>query len=464
MDFEQILSAYKSKACILSVEAWPDGGDGNIRIAAGNKGHCDEMATVMRRPFVPDSPYEEYLPQNKNFEDFCYRSAILGQPLHTYVPLPQMGLWLNMFLLPLVSDQANTGYCVYIYDVTPEADSGQRADVSARTSAEVLKTCIKLRGMPNTREALQEVVGDIRQICDSDHCCLLITNPAERTCLNLAESIRPGCGLPSIDWHIEKGFYEVAETWDATIGDSTCVIIKDARDMEWLRETNPVWYKSLTSVGVNSVVLFPLKYNGDTLGYMWAVNFDVENTVRIKETLELTTFFLGAEIANYQLLQRLEVLSSMDTLTGIRNRNMMNVAIDGIRSGKAALRLPCAVIFADLNGLKHINDEDGHSAGDRILKQAASILLETFPDCEVYRAGGDEFMIIAPGLDEEGAEARRKQIREQAAEVDGLAFAVGIHVIHGREEDILTAMRLADQEMYAEKREYYASHPDRRFR
>ena len=50
------------------------------------------MLNVMRKPFIPDSPYCEYLPQNKNFEDFCYRCAILGEPLHSYVPLPQMAL------------------------------------------------------------------------------------------------------------------------------------------------------------------------------------------------------------------------------------------------------------------------------------------------------------------------------------------------------------------------------------
>ena len=343
MNFEQILSAYRSKACILSVETYPDGGYGNIRIAAGNQEHCDEMARVMHRPFIPDSPYEQYLPQDMNFEDFCYRSAILGQPLHTYVPLPQMGLWLNMFLLPLVSDRENTGYCVYIYDVTPEADSGQRADVSAETSAAVLKTCIKLRASNNTQEALREVVGDIRQICDSDHCCILLTDRTERTCRNIGESIRPGCSLPSIDRLVENGFYDVAETWDGTIGDSTCVIVKDEQDMERLGEINPVWHASLTGVGVRSVVLFPLQYNGDTLGYLWAVNFNAENTVKIKETLELTAFFLAAEIANYQLLRRLEVLSSMDMLTGILNRNRMNAMVDDIRSGRITLQ----TLYAD---------------------------------------------------------------------------------------------------------------------
>ena len=463
MNFDQILSPYKTKACILSVEDYGGGRYGNIRIAAGNKAHCDEMFQVMRRPFVPDSPYEQYLPQNGNFEDFCYRSAVLGQPMHSYVPLPQMGLWLNMFLLPLRSDREGTGYCVYIYDVTPEADSGQRADVSAETSAAVLKTCINLRAANSTLDAIQEVVEDIRRICDSDHCCILLTDPENRVCRSIGESSRPGSGLPTIDSFADKGFFDVVKTWEGTIGDSTCVIISNTQDMERLRAVNPVWHRSLTSVGVRSVVLFPLKYNGKTLGYMWVNNFNEENAVRIKETLELTTFFLAAEIANLQLLQRLEIMSSVDILTGVRNRNSMNAVVDDIRNDRVTLRTPCAVVFCDLNGLKRVNDEDGHSAGDRILKQAAAILREVFPDSTVYRAGGDEFMILAEGLDEEASAEKRKQIHDMAAHVEGLAFSTGIHIIRGA-EDIRAAMRAADEEMYADKKAYYERHPERKSR
>ena len=43
MDFEKLISSYKNKTCIISVESFPDGEYGNIRIAAGNKAHCDDM-------------------------------------------------------------------------------------------------------------------------------------------------------------------------------------------------------------------------------------------------------------------------------------------------------------------------------------------------------------------------------------------------------------------------------------
>ena len=139
MNFDQILSAYKTTACILSVETYGDGRYGNIRIAAGNKPHCDEMLRVMGRPFIPDSPYEQYLPQNSNFEDFCYRSAILGQPMHSYVPLPQMGLWLNMFLLPLQAANrlrcSVTGAAVTLYPAPSMTRSSESPGALPRRSS-----------------------------------------------------------------------------------------------------------------------------------------------------------------------------------------------------------------------------------------------------------------------------------------------------------------------------------------
>ncbi|MBP5606847.1 MAG: sensor domain-containing diguanylate cyclase [Lachnospiraceae bacterium] len=463
MDFESILSAYKTKTCIMSVENYGDGGYGNIRIAAGNKAHCDDMINVMHKPFIPDSPYEEYLPQNKNFEDFCYRCAILGEPLHSYVPLFQMGLWLNIFLLPLESDKENTGYCIYSYDVSPVADPEQMARLSAENSQAVLKSCIKMRGSDDLRETFNEVIEDIREICDSDHCCILLDDKYGRKCINLCEALRPGCGLLPMDTYLNEDFYDIMRSWEGTLADSTCIIIKDERDMEWLSTVNPAWQKSLTEAGARTIVLLPLKYKDSILGYMWALNFDVGLTVKIKETLELTSFFIASEISNYQLLQKMEILSSVDLLTGVKNRNKMNELVDDILSGTRVPQYPYAIVFADLNGLKNVNDENGHGAGDALLKGAAELLKEIFPECEVFRAGGDEFMVVAGGMDTETVEEKIKKLRQREASVDNLHFAIGMHVV-SEKEDIRIAMRDADQGMYTDKKEYYAHHPDRRRR
>lgn len=458
MDFDSLIKGYKSKTCIVSVERFPDGHFGNIRLAAGNKAHCDDMANVMHHPFVPDSPYEEYLPQNKNFEDFCVRCAFSGQPLHSYVRLPQMGLWLNMFLLPLESDKENIGYCIYSYDVTPVADTEQQVSLSADTSSAVLKTCIKLRGATDIKQKFSEVIGDIREICDSDHCCILLTDSNEKKCTKLCEAIRPGSGTQTIDLYLDDSFYAMTETWRDTIGDSTCLIIKNQEDREWLRSVNPVWYESLIGADVQTLVIFPLDYNGERLGYIWAGNFNVENTVKIKETLELTTFFLASEISNYQLLFRLQVLSSRDMLTGVMNRNEMNNYADSLISGGGDSSI--GIVFADLNGLKVVNDTEGHNAGDKLLVNGASALKDVFDVKTIFRAGGDEFVVILTGITEDELQNKAESLEKAIEKYDGLSFAVGT-AYEKRAADVRAALHTADERMYVDKKRYYDMHPEK---
>ena len=230
-----------------------------------------------------------------------------------------------------------------------------------------------------------------------------------------------------------------------------------------MKATNPVWYKTLNQSGTKSIVLFPLTNNNVTLGYIWAVNFNVKDTVKIKETLELTTFFIASEISNYLLFQNLEILSTMDLLTGVKNRNTMNVAIDNLVNGKTKLKYPYSIIFADLNGLKQVNDEQGHAVGDELLKSASAILQNVFADYEIYRVGGDEFMIIAEGLDKKELNEKIDNLKALASEKENLYFAIGTHVAQNG-EDIRTAMRSADENMYDDKKQFYLSHPELKYR
>ena len=457
MDFDNLLSHYKAKACVVSVEFFPDGTSGNIRVVAGNKAHCNDMAGL-NHPFVPGCPYEACFPKNPNFEDHCFRCIRDGKPLHAYVDLYMMDLWLNMFLLPLDSDQENVGYCLYCYDVAPKADSAAMADISADIAADVLKACIKLRGSDDVKKAFHEVAEDICSICGSGHCCILLTDKEKRSCSVFSDVLREGTNLLPMPNYLD-GFYEITETWPELLAGSTCIIVKDEHDMEKLRRQSPIWSASLDNAKITSLVLFPLRHGKELLGYMWVLNFDVANVLKIKEMLELTTFFLASEIANYLLLNKLEVLSTIDTLTSVRNRNEMNNRVDCIVEGKEPV--PQAVLFADLNGLKRVNDEQGHAAGDKMLRAAASILQSVFQDGVVYRAGGDEFMILVNEISEDEVQDRVARVHFLSGKTENVRFSIG--VCYGK-KDIRKAMRLADERMYAFKNGYYEAHPELKYR
>ena len=141
----------------------------------------------------------------------------------------------------------------------------------------------------------------------------------------------------------------------------------------------------------------------------------------------------------------------------------MNIFVNDIVDGKIHVKYPCAVVFADLNGLKRVNDEQGHGEGDFMLRRAGDILSQVFAEALVYRTGGDEFMIIAPNMDEARLEGKLKEINKYADDEDSIHFAVGSYILQ-EDDDILAAMRVADERMYLNKKEYYVAHPERKYR
>ncbi len=277
----------------------------------------------------------------------------------------------------------------------------------------------------------------------------------------LCEDLKPGSSLRSMNEYLDDDFYDIADSWVDTISGSNCIIAKNEADMEVVKERNPRWHDSLKNAGVESIVLFPLKSRNTLLGYMWALNFESEDTPKIKETLELTTFILASELANHLLLDRLKILSSRDMLTGVNNRNEMNNLVDELCRCESGETISAGVAFADLNGLKAVNDSLGHPAGDQLLKDAASALREVFDDECIFRAGGDEFSIIIRDTTEEELGEKTRLLKEAAKKYERVKFAVGFAVVPDA-RDVRTALRLADERMYEDKEKYYEQFPEER--
>ena len=200
-------------------------------------------------------------------------------------------------------------------------------------------------------------------------------------------------------------------------------------------------------------------YNDETLGYIWASNFDTDNTVKIKETIELTVFFVASEIGNHRLLSRLKTLSSMDMLTGVLNRNEMNNRIDELRKKDSDQITGLGIVFADLNGLKRVNDNNGHEAGDLLLKNAAIVLQNVFVGDQIFRAGGDEFMILLSYTNEEAIKDKCNKVKKLSKKYSNVSFALG-YVYQSDSSNITDALKIADQRMYEDKAKYYLDHPE----
>ena len=464
MDLQSFVDNLDTMTCVMSVEMKEDGKRGDIRIVCGNQAYVDSIEKAWDGPqldstkFVPNSLYQNYFPTDLNFEEICYRAAVLKQPVHTYVHPERFDFWFNLFLLPL-KNEGNIYYCTYTQEVKPNADVEQMATKSHEISDAVLSTCIKLHGAKDFRVTMRDVIKDIRKICKASTCSILTFNEKERTCKVLAEDRDPNTHLQSMKAVLneETSFYDLVESWPDTLAGSNCLIIKDASDWDYVQTKNPAWYKSLRDNCVESIVLFPLKNAEKTMGYIWATNFETSNVANIKEALELTTYFVSSSLSNHRLLKELKVLSSIDLLTGVLNRNEMNHRIDAIIHEEEHYT-NLGVVFADINGLKRVNDNNGHSSGDDLLKNAAAILEEIFYDCEVYRAGGDEFMILIFDTNEDDLKARLQKIKDSNLGFSTASFAAGYYFLEDS-KDILKALHVADEKMYEDKDAFYKAHP-----
>ncbi len=175
-----------------------------------------------------------------------------------------------------------------------------------------------------------------------------------------------------------------------------CIIIQDKADMEYYSRINNPWYQTLVEAGVVSVVLFPLRQGSEFLGYIWATNFDTNNTMRIKETLELTTFFVSSHIARYNAMKRLRHMSYTDALTGLPNRSACTDYISDLIESKEKF----AAVYIDLNNFKSINDTFGLDAGNQVLKEISrrwkelSHAQDRTASKFITRINGDEFMLV----------------------------------------------------------------------
>ncbi|MBR5371262.1 MAG: sensor domain-containing diguanylate cyclase [Oscillospiraceae bacterium] len=468
LDFQNFTQLFRPMTCIMSVRKLPDGTCGEIRIVTGNKEYIEMTmkytqlgANIFTEDFLPDQPYTRYIQQDLNFEDFCFRSAVLGKTLNTYVKPERMPFWIHLTMVPLTVPDAEPDlfYCTYSQEISTEADPNMIA-LQPDIASAVISTCMKLGCTEDFEKTIQEVICDIRDLCDASHCCILLTDFSERTCEVLCEAFSKTTDLLPMKHYLDEDFFEIAESWIDTIGGSTCIIVKDEHDWEVLRERNPRWSESLASAGAKNIVLFPLRNDNEVLGFIWAINYNVENVIKIKETLELTTYFVAAQIANQQMIKRLRVLSTIDLLTGVMNRNSMNNRVEELVSGKDETTQNVGVVFADLNGLKAVNDCEGHFAGDLMLKNAALVLMRCFPDCEIYRAGGDEFSVFAVDLPETELHRRIVLMHETLSSTEGVSFAVGCCTRPAKE--VRMAMRLADERMYEDKLMYYKLHPELR--
>lgn len=148
--------------------------------------------------------------------------------------------------------------------------------------------------------------------------------------------------------------------------------------------------------------------------------------------------------------KRLIEMSYIDTLTDLYNRNKF---IEDTEAMKRLEKSDFGVLYMDLNGMKAINDKKGHNAGDKALKELANVIVEIFGREHAYRVGGDEFVVLCPGVREEDFLKDIEKINERISQME-LTSAIGYQYAENS-NDIDEIVRMADEKMYIDKKYFY---------
>ncbi|MCF0112301.1 MAG: GGDEF domain-containing protein [Erysipelotrichaceae bacterium] len=163
-----------------------------------------------------------------------------------------------------------------------------------------------------------------------------------------------------------------------------------------------------------------------------------------------------SDIKNHLMLEKQR---DTDMLTGARSRNayIRDLELMG------EFTISVGIVYADVNGLKKANDTIGHEAGDILIRNAFQLMMKHFSKStdRIYRVGGDEFVIICVGEEEETFRARF----EEMANHDENSGCISCGCFwQAQLRDSASAIKQAELMMYESKNRYYLSHPtkDRR--
>ena len=466
MDYQSWIEGINGKASLYSFDILPDGQYSEIRLMAVNRASEGMILMNPDAPvFYPGIPYRTYW-MDLNFENFIYKSAETLEPLYSYVNA--RGVWLKGFYIPISDiwdeepkeqkpDGTRTFFCLYVVHFEEQAKAESMLKRSTEVSNAVLDIGIKLHESNDFYQSMGEVVSSIMDFCGAEMCSIYTVDKASQECIFINNDGVQKQIMDDLSSEMGRTPIEIAKAWEKDLALSDCLILDDLSVIE---ERDPVWYKSMKRHGIYNIVLFAIRHNHELVGFIWGANFDVNRRRRIKETLELTTFLLAAGIANHQLLSKLEIKSTVDSLTQIGNRNAMAELILEFEKGDKERLKNLGVVFIDLNGLKKINDQKGHSAGDKLLIRASSIIKAVYSDDHIFRAGGDEFVIFCPNTTEEIIAEKVTQLKKMADATSDVSFAGGSVYSNG-EYDINYIIKTADERMYQDKKAFYSSNPEK---
>lgn len=403
-----------------------------------NKAYC-EMVGRRKEELIGRSFRSVYDNADERWFDYCYEAA-KGRQVRSRMYSREVGHWLEFEVEP-----AGEGRAAFIFmNVDMDHVEKMKLRQSSNTDDIIIRLAKIMNGGESYEKAVNHMLAELGTIIHADRLYILETDGIKVS--NTFEWCREGV-TPEIQTLQDLDYDDYIGGWEKFLVDNSSLVLED---IEVLREDDPVDYENLKRQGIKSIMDSPIYDGGKLIGYIGADNYEISDAVNTQKILETISYFLGARMVNQKLLSRLDYLSHRDMLTGVRNRNSFMEKLEELEG----LAHPAGIVFGDVNGLKRANDEEGHVAGDKLLRRAAKAMQQFWGDEFVYRAGGDEFVVLLPDISECAFYRKFEEFYDTVKAKDDVSVAFGAHWAESGSH-LSAAFNQADRKMYQDKKKHY---------
>jgi diguanylate cyclase (GGDEF)-like protein len=210
-------------------------------------------------------------------------------------------------------------------------------------------------------------------------------------------------------WHAPQGS-------DASFGPDDCWALRRGQVHSPGGGLTDIPCKHVAPAAAQATICVPLTAQGETIGLLVLENRTVAHAPDASTAIyiELMSETIGLALANLNLRAALHAKALFDPLTGLRNRHDLDDTIRRLVVGADTSGAPLACLMIDIDRFKRLNDQFGHDAGDLVIRAVAGVFAGVVRDDDLaFRYGGEEFLMLMPGLDEQQALERAERIRER---------------------------------------------------
>lgn len=439
-DILYMLKDLPDACCIFKVLTDPFGTVKDMLFLFAN----EKYAQLVKKPsaeLIGSTYFETVTNRDEDWIKYSYQAAILRQSSIIRTYNSDYDKWFEFWAVPVYQK----GFCAFIIHDVTAAKRDEDDKILKRNSNNLVIECAKELSSAEFGKGIKKVLKILGTAIEADRVFIVETQDREIKAIHEWVSGSAPAKLPTKKDFENNDFISL---WQGQLKNKDITVVNDTHK---LKERNEEFYDKFLAGHVHRFIVAAIKDKKTVLGYLIVDNFANDVPLNVTDVIESAAVFISYELRNRALTNEMMYLGSHDPLTGLGNRYSLNQTL--VLLGGMSVNV--GVCYVDINGLKEINDEKGHEAGDGLIKQVANVFGSVFKKKFCYRIGGDEFISIIPEIEKAKFNELVEKLRNKKIEA-----AIGA-VWSKNSSEINKAVKQADEAMYDDKMKYYKDHERR---